>query len=304
MIRLQQTRHALGSEVLLTLVGTERKSLAELFDMLWGEIRIFESTFSRFQEDSELSYVNSRAGLPVRASQEFIQLTECSKDMALRTGGLYNPLILPALQRAGYKGSWPSPGTFDPDLDYSHRKIAEAEMIQLTTETVQLPPDAALDFGGIGKGYLLDQLANLLAAQGCENFWLSLGGDLIVQGYDSDGGAWKVGISAAEGNGEVARVQNEKGKRLAVATSGITKRQGEGWHHLIDPRTGKPSTTDVLTATVCTEKAVEADVYAKCLVLVGSGQAETFMAQHGFTKAVLQTRDKRDTLVVDKKGIK
>jgi thiamine biosynthesis lipoprotein len=60
---------------------------------------------------------------------------------------------------------------------------------------------------------------------------------------------------------------------MAVATSGITKRRGADWHHLINPQTGQPAATDLLTATVSAPSATAADIYAKCMVLLGSKEA-------------------------------
>lgn len=303
MVQQQQSRHALGSEALLTLVADETQ-LPELFALLWHEIQLFEQTFSRFRDDSELSFVNQRAGLPVEVTPEFSYLASRARALSIETKGIYNPFVLPALQRAGYKGSWPTPADPGRAQDYGRRKVVSAEEIAISSGSLRLPAETALDFGGIGKGYLLDMLADLLQANGCHDFWLSLGGDIVVQGRGADGaGAWSVGVARAAGGGEAARLQNLDGKRMAVATSGVIKRRGTGWHHLIDPRTNLPAETDILTATVCLPSATEADVYAKCLVIVGSGGAPSFIRQHKITQLVLQTSDKHDTIHITKKGI-
>jgi FAD:protein FMN transferase len=303
LIRLQQSKHALGSEALLTLVGPSEQALEELFTSLWQEIQLFEQTFSRFISDSELSQVNGRAGLPTTVSPEFIRLAAAAQDLSKRTNGLYDPFVLPALQSAGYKGSWPAPDKFEAELDYSTRAVARATDMLLTAETVQLPPNSALDFGGIGKGYLLDSLAEILEHASCGNFWLSLGGDIIARGQDADGTAWEIGIAAAEAASEVVTASPEAGKAMAVATSGTTKRRGPGWHHIIDPRTGKPARTDVLTATACSSSATEADVFAKCLVLLGSAEVPGFAQKHHIAKWLLQIQDVSGKIKVVKQGL-
>lgn len=305
MVRQQQGRQALGSDALLTLVADDGEQLPGLFAMLWHEIQLFEHTFSRFIDDSELSYVNRRAGLPVEVTPEFSQLASRAKALSLDTNGLYNPFILPALQRVGYKGSWPTPAVHIQPQDYSQRQVADIAGLIITPGTVLLPPNTALDFGGIGKGYLLDLLAEHLHTAGCRGFCLSLGGDIVVQGTGGDGAAWRVGVAAAaKSGGEAAWFQNTSGKRMAVATSGVIKRKGAGWHHLIDPQTNLPSQTDILTATVCAASATEADVYAKCLVIAGSDKADAFMHEHKISRAVLQIHGKRGTLDIRKKEFK
>src|SRR5882757_10538330 len=106
MKRLQQTKVALGSDALLTLIVGDNEGAAAIFTELWQEIHLFEATFSRFQSDSELTYVNQGAGERTEASLEFLALARATKRMAEQTGGLYNPFVLPKLQAAGYKGSW------------------------------------------------------------------------------------------------------------------------------------------------------------------------------------------------------
>jgi thiamine biosynthesis lipoprotein len=303
-MRLQRSNHALGSEVLLTLVGSDQAALEVLFEQLWHEVSLFEQTFSRFLEDSELSAVNRSAGLPVPVSPEFRRLAETARDISLATEGLYDPFMLPALQQAGYVGSWPSPAVSAPGLDYRDRKLASAKSMVLDPDTICIPAQTALDFGGIGKGYLLDVLAEQAVRAGCDGFCFSLGGDIVVQGCDVDESPWHVDIAwADDGDGTAAEVVNDDGGRLAVATSGTIKRRGPGWHHLIDPRTGKPAVTDLLTATVMTSSATEADVYAKCLVLLGSAEATDFMERLRIDRAVLQSQDTHGVLQIDVRGI-
>lgn len=303
MVRAQQTKHALGSEVVLTLRG-DKASLPEWFELLWREINLFEHTFSRFLPDSELTAVNQQAGLPVPVSPEFERLLRVALKLSEDTEGLFNPLILPALQQAGYEGSWPTPDSLGVAPDYSRNRVVPASEIVITGGTVQLPTNTALDFGGIGKGYLLDRLADVVAVEGCRDFWLSLGGDLVMQGYDEADEPWRIGIARADGAGVVTEVVNTSGERLSVATSGITKRRGPGWHHLIDPRTARPAETDVLTATACSVSATNADVFAKCLVLLGSADAAGFVRRHKLTQTVLQSQRNDDTIHVQIRGLK
>lgn len=302
MARRQQDKHALGSEAVLTLRGDEGE-LPEWFELLWHEIALFEHTFSRFLPDSELNVVNQQAGLPVSVSPEFERLLRTALELSEETMGLFNPLVLPALQRAGYKGSWPTPHSLGAAPDYSQSHVVSAGEIEVENGLVRLPPNTALDFGGIGKGYLLDRLADVLVDSGCGDFWLSLGGDIVMQGYNEADEPWHVGIARADGEGVVTEAATVDGERLAIATSGTTKRRGPDWHHIIDPRTGRSAETDVLTATVCNESATKADVFAKCLVLLGASAAADLTWQYGLTKTILQVQNKDGTVRVQRKGI-
>jgi len=287
--RWQQTGRGLGSDIMLTILASDEDRAKQIFQVLWTQIQVFERRFSRFQKDSELSRFNSAAGTAQAISLPFRDLLLKTKEYALNTGGLYNPFILPALQRSGYKGSWPAPENVSSALDYSAGDVVPIGCLTITDGYATIPANTALDFGGIGKGYLLAQLADYLETKHVKNYWLSLGGDIVVSGFDEAERPWKIGIGQAQNTDEIADfIINETGERLAIVTSGVTKRQGSGWHHLIDPRSGKPAKTDTLTATVSIHDPLAADVYAKCLVILGSEKAQTFIDTHKINSALLQ----------------
>jgi len=289
MIRRQQTATALGSEAVLTLIVKDEAEAKLIFVELWHQIVSFEQRFSRFQEKSELSEVNRQAGVSVPVSKEFLSLAKTAKQFTKITDGLYNPLILPALQQAGYVSSWLKPQSSGGSLDFSKRQFKTTSKMVVTASAVKIPDETALDFGGIGKGYLLDQLASYLDTKHVKDYWLSLGGDIICGGYDLDKKPWEIGLAHAKTTRKVIQaVVNKSGKKMAVATSGITKRAGPGWHHIIDPRTGRPAETDILSATVVSTSATKADIFAKCLVILGSQTAPSFLAEKSDISALLQ----------------
>ena len=139
-----------------------------------------------------------------------------------------------------------------------------------------------LDLGGIGKGYAAERAAELLALAGpC---LVNAGGDIAIRG-----GSWPVGV-------EHITLQLGGG---GLATSGRDRRRwqrgGRELHHLIDPATGEPAVTDLLRVTVVAADAVDAEVAAKSLFLLGSERA-TVEADAQATPAVLVTEDGRTLL--------
>ncbi|HSX07696.1 MAG TPA: FAD:protein FMN transferase [Candidatus Saccharimonadales bacterium] len=292
MERLQETRHALGSNAVITLVVQDNADAAPVFAALWRTITEFEQRFSRFLPQSELSQFNAGAGSWTPASEPFREMLTTCQRLSRETAGLYNPFILPDLQRAGYVGSWPNPQAGTTAQDYRERRASAASaQIKIRGDSAKIPAGTALDFGGIGKGYLLDLLAAQLKKLQYGNYWLSLGGDIICSGNDLHGKPWAVGIQhASKASETIGSISNKGGQRLAIATSGVTKRKGANWHHIIDPRTGEPASTDLLTATLACSDATHADVYAKCLVILGSQGAAQFCKSHHITTAYLQIR--------------
>lgn len=293
----QQTNTALGSQAVISLaLDKTTKQVQTIFDELWRAIYGFEQAYSRFLPDSELTQFNELAGENVPISNDFKQFLVRSKELALDTDNLFNPFILPALQRAGYKHSLVDAKRAGPD--YSNRRVASPDKLEIGTGMARIPKDAALDSGGIGKGYLLDLLGGLLANHNAQNYWISLGGDILASGSMDEGTTWEIDIpNAIDQTKTVARVNVPKGRLLAIATSGVTKRKGiqnnKAWHHIIDPATGEPALTDILTATVCMQNGVLADVYASCIVTLGTKKYEQFMKTHGIKDVMVQTADEK-----------
>lgn len=296
MQRHQTEFSALGSVARFTIVSdVGAPEIKSMFAELHSRTEAFEQRFSRFRTDSELTRFNAQAGERALISTEFQQLLETARDLAVQTNGLFNPFVLPALQQAGYIGTWPTPATSTAATDFSERKSVNITEIEIGDGWARMPADGALDFGGIGKGYLLDQLAAWLEKRQLSGFWLSLGGDIVAAGHDVDDTNWRVGIQHAMNTDKAIGEITFSTARQAVATSGVTKRKGfhEGrpWHHIIDPRTGMPAKTDVLTATVVAPKATVADVYAKCIVIGGMKLAEDYHRRRFISEFYLQYTD-------------
>jgi thiamine biosynthesis lipoprotein len=306
MDRYQHSHYALGSDILLTIVTDKGENYASnLFDTMKSQIAAFEQQFSRFLPNSELTYFNQRAGHKINLSPSFIALLKTVKRFTGQTDGIYNPFVLPLLQRAGYVGSWPSPHKVDPATNFSDRLFFSVDGLKIGKTWGQIPPKSALDFGGIGKGYLLDELANRLKKERPQGYWLSIGGDIVCEGTDLKSEPWRVAVaSALNPKASVGIVANTDGERLGIATSGITKRRGlkdgKPWNHLIDPRSGLPVKNALLTATVSASQAVIADVYAKCIMIAGDITARRY-EQEGWIKSfIVQTHDQTDILETQK----
>lgn len=284
---VQQHGKALGSDIVFTLKVKQAADGEAILKKLRAFLGEFESRFSRFQPDSELTFVNAHAGEPCSVSPAFAQLARMAAKMSRYSGGLYNPLLLPQLQRAGYVGSWPAPTELGRTPDYRGRSGSTEGQLSVHEKTVTLPSGTALDFGGIGKGYALDEIAERIESSGCVDYWVSLGGDIIGRGSDENGSPWRIRLGELHGTDtDVFETLSQK-ERTAIATSTRLKRQGAGWHHIIDPRTGKPADTPVESAVVVAKTGVLADVMAKCLLIAGAHAGE-YWQKHTQQTAYIQ----------------
>ena len=238
-----------------------------------GWFETWEQSLSRFRETSELNQLNRSAGAPFQLSETLWEVLRESLTSEQLSHGLVTPAILDALVMAGYDRSFDQLKTspselpsnpFDPAGFLSGVQLNEA------TRTVCLPFGLHLDFGGIAKGWAAGQATLRLSAFGPA--LVNAGGDISISGPQSNGDAWPIGITDPfDPDSSLEVILIERG---SVATSGKDYRRwqqdGVWQHHIIDPRTGMPAQTDVLTATVIAPSAVEAEVAAKVVLISGS----------------------------------
>lgn len=316
VIDYSETNTALGGPVTLSLAtDMPKKDVSILLSQLWKEVYLFERRFSRFLPQSELSIFNRKAGLRVSLSPEFRDLLKAVRHMAIRTNGLFNPFILPALQRAGYIQS-ASPGyEHDTQEDYSDRQVVAADQLTVGDTWASIPHGTAIDLGGCGKGFLLDILDTIVKRHDIQGYWLSLAGDIVVWGRDASGDQMRISVqSALDISGVSDWVVLCPDTGLSVATSGTFQRRNQArqrrWHHIIDPSTLLPAESDILLATVCARTGMDADVLASCAVALGSKNATTFLKRQRASSALIQYKipdgsihEKRfGPLIISKRG--
>ena len=256
----------MGSDAHLVVVGAEADELA---DRAHARIDELEARWSRFRADSEISRLNRRAGTPVVVSPDTVGLIERATEAWRFSGGAFDPTVLGPMIRAGYDRSFDQIGA-DVRPVPSPLGVGAADIVIDGCE-VTLPVRTGFDPGGIGKGLAADLVVSELMAAGAAGACVNLGGDVRVAGGAPDGGPWTVGVWHPELAEPMARLGLADG---AVATSTTQLRRwrvgGATHHHLIDPRSGLPSDSDVELATVVAAEAWVAEVLAKSVILRGS----------------------------------
>ncbi len=275
----------MGSDAHLIVVGGP----ARLMDDAVHRVADLERRWSRFLPDSEVSQLNRWAGFPVAVSADTMSLVEHAIVAWRLSGGAFDPTVLGAVIRSGYDRSFERLGA-SPAAGHSVLGLG-ADAIAVTAETVTLPTGTGFDPGGIGKGLAADLISAEMLAAGADGICVNLGGDVRVAGSGPGRGGWTVGVEHTGADYPIARLGLADG---AVATSTTLRRHwqvdGERRHHLIDPQTGRPSDTDLTTATVVAARAWEAEVLAKAVLLAGAAHAFDILGGTG-TQAVVIARD-------------
>jgi FAD:protein FMN transferase len=271
---------AMNTGILLAADGNPA-DVKQGFEQAQQYIENSERRFTRFSEDSELSQLNRAAGSWFQASPEMTIVVSLAKQYAEQTGGLFNPSILPDLERVGYDRSMDliraeeallPPARFGPGL----RVLPlDGLLINPDENLIHLPHGMRIDLGGIAKGWIAEQAA-LVLAEHSRDCLVDAGGDMFMVGLPEGEGSWQIDLEDPRNTGWlVGSLDVPPG---ALTTSSVAKRkwvQGETpRHHLIDPRTGEPAETDWLSVTVIAPHADMAEVFAKALLIAGPGEAE------------------------------
>lgn len=260
--RIRATGRAMGNPVTITVLGdaptdvlAEGLATARRLDELW----------SRFRPDSDVSRLNRAGGAPCPVHPWTVRLVHAMVDGHRRTGGDFDPTLLPALLAAGFAASRSDPELVT-DLPDTARAPGDPSGIRVDGDVVALPPGTTLDAGGIGKGLAADIIVTAAVEAGAAGVLVEIGGEVVAGGTRGESGAWRVGVEDPFHPGNhlcVARVS-----RGAVATSSslVTRRTGPGGglvHHLIDPRSGAPIATDAASVTVIAPTGARAEVLTK-----------------------------------------
>ena len=265
---------AMGSEIFCA-VDSERTRVRERLERVPAMFEAWEKTLSRFRAESELSQLNARSGESVRVSTTLWRVLQAAERAERWSDGLVTPLILNALEAAGYARTFSEIQSHERARDFETNAprvgntLPRWELNQ-TTHSVCVAHGARLDLGGSAKGWAAEQTAQYLGELGAT--LVDAGGDMVMTAPPAEG-AWHIGIENpfAPDDEDVPTLQIARG---AVATSGRDFRKwthaGKPAHHLIDPRTGLPAVTDVLTATVIAPTIFQAEVAAKVALLLGS----------------------------------
>ena len=280
--------HAMGSDGHI-IVASDQPDLPDL-----ARVRVddLERRWSRFDPTSDVSELNRHPGHWVDVCPETVELVRRSVEAYRMSGGSFDPTVAGDVIRAGYDRSFPD--LADRSSGGHSAWTTGCDQIEIADRAVRLPTGTGFDPGGIGKGLAADIVVSDLLRAGADGVCVNLGGDLRVAGVTPAGGGWTIAIETPEGGrNPIAVVGLADG---AAATSSTLRRRwvadGENRHHLIDPFTGRPSETDLVSATVIASRAWEAEVLATAVLLRGSQRG---LAILGGTGAVALTvgRDRR-----------
>lgn len=310
MIVAERRFWAMGTDCHV-LVYAPESAAAALADLAVERVELLEQSWSRFRPASELNRLNASAGQGAQpVSADLMRLAQSMQDAWLRSDGLFDPTVLTSMRALGYDADFATvsgrPASALDDVVLAAAPGMSAVLIDEPESTISLPAGVGLDPGAIGKGLAADIIAEELSGAGAQGVLVNLGGDISLAGEPGVGEQWAIGVEderrPVDHPDRMMPTLILDGGRAGIATSTTLKRrwaQGRR-HHVLDPRTGSMSESELVQVTVVAPTACQAEWSATAALLQPADAAAAWLRREGRT-AMLLTHDR--TLNVEKEQI-
>lgn len=263
-----------------------------LDDSIISEMKKVEESLSMFDKNSTVSRINRRE--TSEADDMFLSVLYLSKKVNKASNGAFDPTVAPLVDawgfgRKGRESAIPDTATISAIMKY-----VGFDKVVVSNRQLTMPEGMELDFSAIAKGFGVDCIADMLARNQCSDFMVEIGGEVSVSGLNPDGNEWRIMIESPFD----MRQKRDSGmdvlnlKDCAVATSGnyrnyrnISADSVIG--HTINPKTGFPKKTVVLSATVIAPTCALADALATALMVADTVEASHIVKSFPRTRAIL-----------------
>lgn len=288
----ESTNFAMGTVITQKIYGKNAPTAArEVIQM----ISRLERMLSLNLPDSEVNQLNHAAGKnAVALSTETITLLDHAMKISSLSHGAFDITVGPLVK------AWQI-GTEQPQVPDEVKLTELLKLVDYHSLTIQgkqaslKKPGQVVDLGGIAKGYAGDLAKKIYAKHKVTAALLNLGGNVVTFGSKPDGKPWQIGIQDPRG---------KKGSYLGIVslspgasmvTSGdyerFFERDGVRYHHLLDPKTGRPANSGLISTTIISNSSTDADGLSTATFVLGLKSGRALLSQYQNTEAVFITND-------------
>lgn len=295
-VTVHKTLKLMGSRFDITVVSVNEELGYINIDEAAAEIRRIEKMISSWEQDSETSLINKNAGIrPIKVSIELFKLIERAKQISEITDGAFD------ISYASMDKVWKFDGSMEhkPTESEIKKSIAKVgyQKIILNSEdqTVFLKEKGMkISFGAIGKGYAADRAKEFLVSKQVVGGIINASGDLTTWGTKASGEKWLIGIVNPLSKDKI--ISWLPILESSVATSGNYEKYvtfgGKRYSHIIDPRTGYPS-TGISSVSIFAKSAELCDALATAVFIMGTDAGLSLINQLGGTEAIVFGEDNK-----------
>ena len=262
---------------------------------------VIDESMSLWDPNSTLSRLNR--GDTVKLDKHLRAVLKKAIEVSVKTNGAFDVSVA-AL--ADYWGFGPNQrGEVDSAIVDSLRRLVNYNLLTEVNATGALPPHMKVDLNAIAQGYSVDVVCAFLEAKGVDRYLVEIGGEIRGKGTNIDDRIWRVGVDkpkeglVEEGQFQVILDLNGKG----LATSGnyrkfwVDEQTGMKYVHTINPKTGYPAKSNLLSATVVANDAMTADAWATACMVVGAEKGREFIRDNGLDAYFVYSDDEGNWLI-------
>jgi len=238
--------------------------------------RVYEidDRMSAFKDDSDVSMISRNAGLKFqKVHKETFDLIQKAVGFGDLSNGTFDITMRPMIELWGINNK---DNYIPSDFEIQETlKLVDYRDILLDDRNISVAlknMGQSIDLGGIAKGYAADEVKRILLENGIKSAIINLGGNVVTIGEKNPGHEWRVGIqNPLSPTGEYLGVISATNK--TIVTSGSNERffikDGVRYHHILDPRTGSPAQSELLSATAICSCSTDADAITTALFILG-----------------------------------
>lgn len=263
-----------------------------------NKLREIDNNMSLSKSDSEMVKINNNAGKrSVKVNDGFLNVINKAIYYGRLSDGAFDISIRPVdkLWGIGTKNERiPKEKEIKENLKFVNYKNIETDNFNKTVFLRN--KNMAIDLGGIAKGYAADELVKILKENNIKSGLINLGGNIYAYKKDKNDKPFNIGIQdPKEENGQIFAIINVKNK--SVVTSGNYERyfikNGKRYHHIMDPRTGAPSESGIISSTIISDKSIDGDALSTATFILGVKKGMELINSLSGVEAIFVTNDNK-----------
>ena len=278
---VSKTDFYLNTSCTIEIRDMNKSKAQDLIDEAFAKCGYYEGLFSRTIKGTDIYKINNAEGNKITVDPETAAVITAGLQKSKETNGKFDITVGRLTDLWNFSSENPKVPedkkikAILPTIGY--------EKVHIHDNTVQLTDkNTWLDLGAIAKGYIADRVSEFLVSKGVKSGVVNLGGNIVTIGTKEDGSPWNIGLETpyskrSEIYGSI-KMQDQ-----TVVTSGTFERHfeenGKDYHHVLDPKTGYPMDTDILSVSILGKigTSVDCDGYSTTCLLLGKDKAVEFM---------------------------
>lgn len=294
--KFESTDFAMGTVITQRVYGTEGQSA---IDEANTKMNSLEALLTFNAPGGDINKLNENAGKhSVQLDPETLLILNKSQEVSELSGGAFDVTIGPVVKSWGI-GSERERIPPESELQRLLPLVNYKNLIIEGSTAFLKEAGQMVDLGGIAKGYAGDAAVEIYKKYGIDSAFINLGGNVVTVGSKPDGSPWTVGIRnprpVGEESGQIVGMVTVVDK--AVVTAGDDQRyfeqDGVRYHHILNPHTGFPAQSDLMSVTLVTDSSLEADALDTAVFILGLEKGRALIEAYGGVEAVFITRDKK-----------